>query len=218
MNKTILTVFVCFLLLIHAGGCGKSDQNISGNNNNIDNLFTIENKSSFRQVKASLDIRLKKAVDKQKITAIAQKLRKNNKGYERLFICYYLPDMKIGSGAWATSHFNPDLKVNILGMTQDEESELISKKDIIKGKILGKWIDRGGVGGIYTIFEDDGILKLNVKYKDGSSSKKDLKKKIVKEIKRLYQNSQEYFIINSNGTLGIYDDEMGLIRTFKKLN
>lgn len=36
--------------------------------------------------------------------------------YKKVFICWYLPGMILDSGAYATSHFDPDLKVEILGV------------------------------------------------------------------------------------------------------
>ncbi len=32
--------------------------------------------------------------------------------------------MKVGSGAWATSHFDPDLEICILGVSTDQEELL----------------------------------------------------------------------------------------------
>lgn len=52
---------------------------------------------------------------------IAYNEKMNNPGYENYFIHFYLPNMKLGSGAFATSNnnnnSNPNMKVNILYYT-----------------------------------------------------------------------------------------------------
>jgi hypothetical protein len=52
------------------------------------------------------------------LRAIATQLKNSDAHtYERTFIVYYLPGMEIGSLAWATSHFDPELQVRIIGVT-----------------------------------------------------------------------------------------------------
>ena len=62
------------------------------------------------------EIRLEKKVPKEFLKEIAKMLNHLEKRkYERTLILYFLPDMKTDSGAWATTHFNPNLEVRILG-------------------------------------------------------------------------------------------------------
>lgn len=67
-------------------------------------------------VKLSIDVFINGRVEEDVLKAIAEKLYKNHKGhtYERVFIGYYLPGMKVDSGYWATTHYNPDLEVRVL--------------------------------------------------------------------------------------------------------
>ena len=52
---------------------------------------------------------------------IATKLKNSDgQSYDRTFIGYYLPDMKLNSGYWATTHFNPNLEIQILGLTVEQ--------------------------------------------------------------------------------------------------
>ena len=78
--------------------------------------YTIIEKESMGSIKLSMDIRLEHEVSEGFLATLALKLRQDEPvKYDRMFICYYLPEMTPGSGAWATSHFNPNLEVTILG-------------------------------------------------------------------------------------------------------
>lgn len=84
-------------------------------------LYRILKEDSFLTYKRSLDIEVQPAntglPTKLQLTELAKQLYSQYEGekYDRVFICYYLPGMVLNSGAWATSHFNPDLEVRILG-------------------------------------------------------------------------------------------------------
>ena len=69
-------------------------------------------------IKYSADIRLDRKLTKSELEYLANRIYKEKdiKNYERAFLSYYLPNMEIGSGAWATTHFNPNLEVIILGL------------------------------------------------------------------------------------------------------
>lgn len=73
-------------------------------------------------IKLSLDIRLDKKESENTLTKLANELHKKQiKKYKRIFICYYLPDMIVNAGAWATSHFDPNLRIKILGCQGSEK-------------------------------------------------------------------------------------------------
>src|ERR1039458_10482874 len=81
-----------------------------------------------------------RTVSEEVLRAIATKLKNSDHGtYERTFISYYLPGMKVGSGAWATSHFDPDLEICILGVRSEEHtSELQSLRHLVCRLLLEK--------------------------------------------------------------------------------
>ena len=57
---------------------------------------------------------------------------------ERTFIMYRLANGSDGS-VWATTHYNPDLKVDIVGASASDY-ERIKNTNISKGEILGSWM------------------------------------------------------------------------------
>lgn len=121
--------------------------------------------------KRVVNVRLNKAVSEEVIGAIAEAVKLADSGtYERTFIFYYLPDMKPGEGAWATSHFNPSLKVEILGLTAQQEQSLSAPHDVPGRQMIGRWLDQSiGVGGHIEIFKSNERLAIELTFKDGST-------------------------------------------------
>ena len=76
--------------------------------------YTIVSSAVTPGFKRTLDIRLNRKVPEEVLRTIATQLKNSDEHtYERTFIMYYLPGMEVGSLAWATSHFDPDLQVCI---------------------------------------------------------------------------------------------------------
>lgn len=69
--------------------------------------------------KCSMVVLLKNKTTEDQIRKIAYEIRTSGdrKKYDPFFISYYLPGMEIDAGAYATSHFDPDLSVEIYEST-----------------------------------------------------------------------------------------------------
>jgi len=194
-----------------------------------DQMFVVKIKGwavvkAYRQpkVKASLDVRLADRVNKRKLTEIANELHgfADNK-QPRLFIVYYLPDMQIDAGGWATSHFNPNLMVKILGMSKEEHQRLVAKTKSTSPseEIIGNWTVTVAPKGIITFFRKNGKTFMRRRYKDGSVAEDQLIVQKVGSQTRYRQkgdHSSDYFIITSSGDLGHCDDE-GMWATSKRI-
>lgn len=71
--------------------------------------YSVISDTSLKNIKRSVDVRLQTRLTEEQLTELAKEIQKKSpKQYERTFICYYLPDMEPGAGAWATSHFEKD--------------------------------------------------------------------------------------------------------------
>src|SRR5690606_7292717 len=112
-----------------------------------DVTYTIIEENVVPEMKRSLDIRLNRKVSEDILRAIAIEVRGSDpKRYDRTFIGYYLPDMQVNAGCWATTHFTPDLEVRILGMTADQEVVLASEAVHASQEIIGRWLDERPFG------------------------------------------------------------------------
>ncbi len=184
-----------------------------GNSNLLEkyNCKIIET-DELKNIKKSITIRVQTQLTEEELEEVSLYLRSQNENYERLFINYYLPEMKIGSFAWATTHFDPTLEINIQGITIDEE-KAIKEVDLPSGEIIGKWYDASiMIEHSIIIYFIDGQYKQLEKYKDGRTNDQFLTKSEENgKVKFVYDNSfGEYYLIESDNSLGLYDSD-GLI-------
>lgn len=181
--------------------------------------YTVIEKSNWQNFKCRFSIRLEQKVSKEFLQKLAVKLRQEETiKYTKILISYYLPGMIPGSGPWATSHFNPDLEVKILGTTIEEEKALVSNPKNSSGEIIGEWLD--DVGTKYTLLKNNGKILLIRKFKNGSSSEKEMIQKMQYERLRFEEiggnNFGDYILIDNNGRLYVYD-YTGLLSTMRSI-
>ena len=130
--------------------------------------------------------------------------------------------MEVGAGGWATTHFNPELEVNILGLTPKQDESLATKSEDPSREVIGSWLDQSPmVGGKISIYRKDDKLYMERTFKDGSNSNEEMVEKPSSSGKRFEEKSGssfgEHYIIDRQGNLQIRDQE-GLIATAKKID
>jgi hypothetical protein len=196
--------------------------------------------------KFSIDIRLEKEYYKSDLARFAYFIKEEylNKPYDYIFISYYLPGMKPGEGAWATSHFNPDLDIFLTSPFYDDSRKVInidnkrikSDVEVFEGiakpsKIVGVWIQSENY--LTFIFEKNGVPYLNefevvtkkpskhyeliTKTKNGKTVyiiEELLNYKPISGVKLIGEYT-DYYTIESNGDLALYDDK-GIIESYKR--
>lgn len=188
-----------------------------------DVTYTIIGTDILPGIKRSLDIRLNRKTSEDVLRLIAIKLKNaDEREYQRTFIVYFLPGMRVGGGAWATTHFDPNLTVRILGLTSEEESSLISEPQKPSREVIGRWLDETPfIGGRITIYRERGKLHMERKFKDGSSLSKDMVEKSSSRGRRFEEREGssvgEYYLIDRQGNLQVGDQD-GLIAIAKKIN
>ena len=125
-----------------------------------DVTYTIFDQQIVPRIKRQLAIRLNQKVSTDVLRSIALELKRRDPNpYERTLITYYLPGMELGGGAaWATTHFDPKLAVRLLGLTEEEERDVIEKSlSSHRGKVLGRWLDdRSHLGYVIIIYREGG--------------------------------------------------------------
>ena len=184
--------------------------------------YSIIDSTAIAGIKRNLDVRLNKRVAEDTLHAIALKLKSQDSlAYDRTFITYYLPGMTVGAGAWATTHFTPDLEVKILGLSTEEEKKLSTAPAPAKREIVGRWLDEiPYASSRITIFHEGGKLYGEQKFTDGSGS---LKKELVEKRSPLGRRfdqvggstAGDHWILDSRGNLQLHDND-GLISTAKR--
>lgn len=185
--------------------------------------LSVINEEVLLDQKRSLDIQLEEAVSEDELRSIAKWLKASDlKSYNRTFICFYLPGMQVGAGAWATTHFTPDLEVRILGPATEALAGSSAKErtnDRSAG-VVGRWLDpRPFMGGI-TIFRQKASLILETRFTDGSTNQKVVVEKPDPFGRRFdpvidTAGTGDHYVLDLLGDLQIRDRE-GLIATAKK--
>ena len=108
-------------------------------------LYSIVKDEELRNIKRSVEVRLEERITEAELTIIANEIKsKKRTSYERTFIEYFMPGMISGQGCWATTHFNPDLVVRILGASKELLEQVIESEEQAKQagdniEIIGRW-------------------------------------------------------------------------------
>jgi hypothetical protein len=114
----------------------------------------------------SVHVRISRIVSEETLRSIALKIRGQDfSSYDRLFIFYYLPEMPVGAGAWATSHFTPQMEIAILGPNAEQAERLVSQPSSPLG-VVGRWIIRGLGASTISIHQSNGIVFLERSFAD----------------------------------------------------
>jgi hypothetical protein len=187
-----------------------------------DVTYKVIEEQTIPGAKRSLDVRLNKKVSREVLRAIALTLKQRDpRKYDRTFIVYLLPGMKPGAGAWATSHFDPELELQILGSTAEEEAEM-KKSSIEPGaKVIGRWTDDQAVGALLTIYKKGRKLILRYTFKDGSELTKEIREGRSSKGRRFEPKQKSgdgaHWIIDKKGNLQLRD-AYGLVATAQKVD
>jgi RNA-binding protein YhbY len=157
--------------------------------------------------KTNIEVRINKKVDEQTLKIIANELKDERGQFKNVWIFYYVPDKTDDAGVWATSHFSPELKIEILGSTEVQDKE-ISKVDDIKGDIIGKWRSEKSLMGatiiLYKNTESKQIMSIN--WKTGNPLEEEITESTQNGLVQYLDGNEngEYYLLEKNGNLGMY--------------
>ena len=80
--------------------------------------YHILERSETGTIKVALDVEVPlvsgRLPTEEELGALSRHLVSLERDHDRSFVLFYLPGMKVGSGAYATAHHNPELEVKVL--------------------------------------------------------------------------------------------------------
>ncbi len=78
--------------------------------------YQILSVDAYQNKRLTIVIHIDKKLSEAALETAAKEIYIANQGagYARVFILWYLPGMKKDEGAWASTHFNPILKIEIM--------------------------------------------------------------------------------------------------------
>jgi hypothetical protein len=188
--------------------------------------YTIINEDTDRSFdKTSIEIQLKEEISEVDLKNIALEIKDSRDDFDKIWIFYFLPDQKPGNGAWATTHFKPELNVKILGATKEASVKMNTTK--VTGEILHSWFENDPMlpNNKYLVKENDKLYMKSIYAKsklagDGGEMKEEV---FINKLKNGttrfdYKNNHgEYYLIEKNGNLGLYNDS-GKFMEAEKIN
>ncbi len=96
--------------------------------------------------KHALLVRLNRRVTEAELRSFAQVQREKYPAseYDKLFISYLLVGQPEGSGLWASSHWQPDLQITIVGQSAEQAGSTKQRGSINPGEeLVGAWSSIG---------------------------------------------------------------------------
>ncbi|MEQ9590703.1 MAG: hypothetical protein RJS97_22360 [Parvibaculaceae bacterium] len=173
----------------------------------LSRIANVIEQDRLGRIKRSMLVELDQEVSIAELEVIGRTLQAQEPGFERTFIEYLLPGMQAGSGAWATTHFDPDLKVVLSGFSPNRPAH--GAQPTATQSIAGIWKVQAD-GYVITILKEGNKSILARTYSDGDETRDP-----VRESKTLlgtrYDFSErsdtgDHFIILKNGNLEARDD------------
>ena len=203
---------------------------IGGTKQWIDYVKTIS--EDRPPIKLSIDVRLPHRVTKEELQVIAEVIRQEHGQYDRVFVSYWLPGMVEGQGAWATTHFAPEMEVRILGSDMQTESTLVSlaKQNDSSKEYVGQWkaSDGPGFSSVVRISRSVSAYQWESLFVDGAN-RNDLIAFIDKDERRFVTEGRiddylreltdsEFYRIDSDGYLAVCGTETGTALKYPPLS
>lgn len=165
--------------------------------------YLIEKKDDDFPRKIEFIIRIDNNYSKDQIKIIAEEIYSSlTKKYNKVFIMYLTPEMNDNQGAYATSHYDPNLVINVLGLDNKQIKKIVQNQVNTKN-IIGQW-EINIMQCIYSLRKENHKFFLEEKYTDGSSREYQIfEKKINGHIgySETFDERDGYYTIEKNGNL-----------------
>lgn len=214
----VLLIFLAIIFFIFKMIFGSSDTIGKYTKEELPQNFEykiIEDQSNPSIEKNQLDVEINQKLTEGQIATLAEELF-NTKDQERRFYIFYKLKGIDNKIAWATSHFDPDLKIEIFGSNYKQDNNMLDSARKVDGNIIGIFDDSKNTNFFYTLYEKDGKKFMKVSFKDGGDMVEELKEDGHKYISK-DGNQGEYYILEGQ-QLDFYNSENTKFSTAPNVN
>ena len=175
-----------------------------------DFAYTItKDESDAYAEKNQLYVQLSQKLTEGQIATLAEELYNSKEKQRRFYIFYSLKKSGDVRAYWAKSDFDPELQIEILGSTQKQENQTISKIGKIDGNIIGSYYEEELTSSSFTVYENNNKTFIKSILKDGQATITEMNKSIVENGTKLNyiddSFSGEYFILTKENNLEFYN-------------
>jgi len=171
----------------------------------------IKDESDADLEKNQLEVEISGKLTEGQIATLAEELFNSKDQQRRFYIFYKLKGVENSVAAWATSHFDPELEIDIIGSTTAEDINKDKLSEKIDGEVIGKWDENKYTFSNLIIYKKDNKTFIRTIFKNGQTSDVELnEKKTDKGIRYDYKDggyNGEYFILNNDNGLELYNSE-----------
>ena len=183
--------------------------------------YRITQDESLGNIKRTVEVEIDERIDEDTLRNIAKYIKsKERRTYQRTFIGYRMKGSRKDMINWATTHYDPDLKVEIIGADKKTYEAILSSQNP-KGEIIGSWMaeyDRLLIK--LTIYKKEKTTRIRSIYMDGTSSDREIKASVLNGKKKfqLEGETYEYFLLNSAGELEFWSENRNYHTAKKRLS
>jgi hypothetical protein len=210
--RTLMKIFCGVICVLFLSSCGNNDMIGKYKKQPLPSDFIfkiIEDKSNDSLEKNQLSVEINHKITVEQIATLADSLFSSKPKQRRFYIFYLLPESR--GDVWATSHFDPEIKIEILGSTTQQDTTTAKIAEVVTGDVIGKWQEEKYTSSNYVIYKKNNQLFIKTIFKDGQVSDEELKETKEKSVTRYdYKNggyNGEYFVLNKIGNLEFYNSE-----------
>lgn len=206
-TKVFLTYIIpAFVIFIAIGIMAPKNTSANIDNQNIPDSIDykiIRDEESVLHIKRVVEVLLPERVDESTLKVLAEKIYKD--GFERTFIGYRINGEDKDGAYWATTNYDPDLKITFIGLKKAAHNDLIKSELQVDGELIGKWLVNYGFEYKTAFYKKGDQVMIKTAFDDGSSEDVKLSSNEINGQVRYYDEGGkergEYYIIASNGDL-----------------
>ena len=215
MKKILSFLFLSIFLFVSCESSTIGDYKKEALPKNF-NFQILKDESNLTLEKNQLYVLINQKLTEGQIATLAEQLFSTKEQQRRFYIFYQLSEKDMY--VWATSHFDPELKIEIIGSTSEEDNNVeLNSNEEIDGVLIGKWKEEQYTNAAYIIYTKENDVLLKVIYPNGQSLIEPLLKGAsTKGEKYTYKNggyNNEYFVINMKKELEFYNAENSIFTT-----
>lgn len=175
--------------------------------------YTIVSDETLPSIKRSVEVRLAQRPSKQQLEAVAKEIKaKDRRKYERTFISYRLEGQPTDSTYWATTHYNPELEVRIMGFSAEEYTALAQLDiDAKYEQAVGSWLIERGLNHLSVVYsKGEEVFKDDIFSSGAINTSELVAERLDDGSVRLQEPDEgfgEYYTIDPEGNLHFWSEE-----------
>lgn len=163
--KTIFGAFTLAAMLFLSACSGEPDSDVaseeSAKEQRLASLYSILSDETRAPYKRTVEVVLDERVEEEQLEAIGKAIKAmGEEEVERTFIGYRLASQDPDSAYWGTTHYNPELRVSVSGLTPSKIEAFRSYDPSEHYQdVIGSWrIERGGFNYIAVAYQKGGEI------------------------------------------------------------